>query len=53
MCGIVTFVGLSATHTMEKPGVWLVHVVHMVPASTGADFDWRSYWASLTFETTR
>jgi hypothetical protein len=24
--------------------------VHMVPAPAGANADWQSYWASLTFE---
>ena len=30
-------------------GMWLVKAVHMVPAPAGADADWQSYWASLTF----
>lgn len=38
---------------LDRPGVWLVKAVHMVPAvsaarETGAD--WESFWASLTFE---
>lgn len=31
-------------------GMWLVKAVHMVAAPAGADADWASYWASLTFE---
>jgi hypothetical protein len=31
-------------------GMWLVKAVHMVAAPPGADADWSSYWASLTFE---
>ncbi len=31
-------------------GMWLVKAVHMVAAPVGADADWASYWASLTFE---
>ena len=34
---------------LRPGGMWLVKAVHMVPAS-GADADWQSYWASLTFE---
>ena len=30
-------------------GMWLVKAVHMVAAPAGADADWISYWASLTF----
>lgn len=30
-------------------GMWLVKAVHMVPAPAGANADWASYWASLTF----
>lgn len=32
-------------------GLWLIKAVHMVAAPAGADADWSSYWASLTFET--
>jgi hypothetical protein len=35
---------------LEREGAWLVKAVHMVPASSGADADWESLWASLTFE---
>jgi hypothetical protein len=31
-------------------GTWLVKAVHMVPAAAGANADWSSFWASLTFE---
>ena len=31
-------------------GVWLIKVVHMVPAPAAANADWASYWASLTFD---
>ena len=31
-------------------GMWLVKAVHMVPAPAGADAEWASFWASLTFE---
>jgi len=34
-------------------GMWLVKAVHMVPAPAGADADWASFWASLTFEPRR
>lgn len=35
---------------LSDRGAWLIKAVHMVPASAGTDADWRSYWASLTFE---
>jgi hypothetical protein len=36
--------------TLPYTGVWLVKAVHMVEAPAGADAEWASYWASLTFE---
>jgi uncharacterized GH25 family protein len=33
-----------------RAGVWLIKAVHMVEAPAGADAEWASYWASLTFE---
>jgi uncharacterized GH25 family protein len=36
--------------TLKQNGMWLVKAVHMVPAPAGANADWQSYWASLTFE---
>jgi uncharacterized GH25 family protein len=35
---------------LRQPGMWLVKAVHMVPAPAGANAEWASYWASLTFE---
>ena len=35
---------------LNRAGVWLVKAVHVVPAPEGANADWASYWASLTFE---
>ena len=35
---------------LKQTGMWLVKAVHMVPAPAGANADWQSYWASLTFE---
>jgi uncharacterized GH25 family protein len=34
---------------LTRGGMWLVKAVHMVPAPAGANADWASYWASLTF----
>ncbi len=39
-----------ATLAIERPGVWLVKTVHMMPAQEGTDADWESLWASITFE---
>jgi hypothetical protein len=35
--------------TLTRGGMWLVKAVHMVPAPAGANAEWASYWASLTF----
>ena len=35
---------------LSEAGLWLVKAVHMIPAPAGANADWASYWASLTFE---
>src|SRR6185369_2519063 len=35
---------------LPRKGVWLVKVVHMVPAAKETGADWESLWASLTFE---
>jgi uncharacterized GH25 family protein len=38
------------TFRPPQDGVWLVKAVHMVAAPDGANADWASFWASLTFE---
>jgi uncharacterized GH25 family protein len=35
---------------LRSGGMWLVKAVHMVAAPAGANGEWASYWASLTFE---
>ncbi|MBI4469335.1 MAG: DUF4198 domain-containing protein [Acidobacteria bacterium] len=35
---------------VRSGGLWLVKAVHMVPAPAGANAEWSSFWASLTFE---
>jgi uncharacterized GH25 family protein len=35
---------------LYRSGLWLVKAVHMVRAEAQDQADWRSYWASLTFE---
>lgn len=39
-----------AEFNLHRSGLWLVKAVHMVPAEAQAKEDWRSHWASLTFE---
>ncbi len=34
---------------LRPGGMWLIKAVHMVAAPAGADADWTSFWASLTF----
>ena len=35
---------------LRPGGMWLVKAVHTVPAPAGANAEWASFWASLTFE---
>jgi uncharacterized GH25 family protein len=35
---------------LPRAGMWLIKAVHMVEAPAGANAEWASYWASLTFE---
>jgi uncharacterized GH25 family protein len=35
---------------LRRDGMWLIKAVHMVPAPQGAQAEWASFWASLTFE---
>jgi len=39
-----------ARFRLRRDGMWLIKAVHMVPAPAGAQADWASFWASLTFE---
>ncbi|MFL6193715.1 MAG: DUF4198 domain-containing protein [Thermoanaerobaculia bacterium] len=38
-----------ATLKLDKPGLWLIKAVHMIPAPPDSGADWESFWASLTF----
>ena len=42
--------GGRAALVLDRPGLWLVKAVHMVPAPEGSGAEWESLWASLTFE---
>lgn len=35
---------------LDRPGLWLIKAVHMVPAPAGSGAEWESLWASITFE---
>jgi uncharacterized GH25 family protein len=35
---------------LDRPGVWLIKAVHMIPSPKESGADWQSFWASLTFE---
>ncbi|HEX5719080.1 MAG TPA: DUF4198 domain-containing protein, partial [Thermoanaerobaculia bacterium] len=35
---------------LDRPGLWLIKAVHMIPAPEGSGAEWESLWASLTFE---
>jgi len=38
----------QATITLHSAGKWMIKTIHM-QASTDADYDWESIWATLTF----
>jgi uncharacterized GH25 family protein len=38
------------TFRLPQDGTWLIKAVHMIPAPAGANADWASFWASLTFQ---
>jgi len=38
------------TLDLDRAGTWMVKTVHMVPVEGDRYGEWRSYWASLTFE---
>ncbi len=40
----------GAEFQLQRGGLWMVKAVHMVPGAAAEPEDWRSYWASLTFE---
>lgn len=40
----------KAALRLDRPGLWLIKAVHMVPAPKGSGAEWESLWASLTFE---
>jgi uncharacterized GH25 family protein len=42
--------GGRASLILDRPGLWLIKAVHMVPAPEGSGAEWESLWASLTFE---
>jgi uncharacterized GH25 family protein len=42
--------GGRASLVLDRPGLWLVKAVHMIPAPEGSGAEWESLWASLTFE---
>ena len=35
---------------LRQGGMWMIKAVHMIPAPAGSNADWKSFWASLTFE---
>ncbi len=42
-----------ATLALDRPGLWYARLIHMVPAGGDPDVDWRSFFATLTFEVPR
>ncbi len=35
---------------LDRPGLWYARLIHMTPAQDDPEIDWRSYFATLTFE---
>lgn len=34
---------------IDRSGLWYARLIHMVPAENDPDFDWRSFFATMTF----
>ena len=47
---IVTDAQGRATVKFDRPGVWFVRTLHMVPAVNDPEADWQSAFSTLTFE---
>ena len=45
--------GRARLKTVSPGGAHYVHALHMIPSSGGADVEWESFWATLTFEARR
>jgi uncharacterized GH25 family protein len=39
-----------ASLRLDRPGLWLIKAIHMIPAPADSGAEWESLWASLTFE---
>jgi hypothetical protein len=35
---------------LASRGMWLIKAVHMIPAPSGGNAEWASFWASITFD---
>lgn len=38
---------------VDRPGLWNVRTIHVVPADSGSGADWDTHWATLVFEVPR
>lgn len=38
-----------AVLTLDRTGLWYVRLIHMIPEQNDPDFEWRSFFATLTF----
>ena len=39
----------TVTFHLPYAGLWMLSVVHMIPAEDTTDADWDSFWGNLTF----
>jgi uncharacterized GH25 family protein len=39
----------SATLNLDRPGLWYARLIHMVPAVDDPEINWRSFFATVTF----
>lgn len=53
MAGVRTDADGRARIRIRSNGAHYIHTLHMIPAADGADVEWESFWATLTFEVGR
>jgi hypothetical protein len=45
--------GRALLRPIRPGGAHYVHALHMIPSAAGADMEWESFWATLTYEARR
>jgi hypothetical protein len=39
----------KATLKLDRGGLWYARLIHMVPAQDDPDYQWRSFFSTMTF----